>query len=68
MQHATSRVTADSNQGRAESAAQKPKLLDQVRQAIRTLHYSKRTEKTYVDWINPFFIFHLQFFICHRRK
>jgi hypothetical protein len=29
----------------------KPKLLDQVRQAIRARHYSKRTEKSYVDWI-----------------
>ena len=26
------------------SAPQKPKLLDQVREAIRTLHYSPRTE------------------------
>ena len=26
----------------------KPKLLDQVRQAIRTRHYSYRTEKAYV--------------------
>ena len=29
----------------------KPKLLDQVRQAIRTRHYSYRTEKAYVHWI-----------------
>ena len=27
---------------------QRPKLLDQVRQAIRTRHYSYRTEKAYV--------------------
>ena len=58
MQHVTSRVTADSNQRPAESAAPKPKLLDQVRQAIRTRHYSKRTEKTYVDWIKRFILFH----------
>jgi integron integrase len=29
-----------------------------VRQAIRTRHYSKRTEKTYVDWIKRFIYFH----------
>ena len=29
-------------------APQKPKLLDQVRQAIRTKHYSPRTEETHV--------------------
>ena len=29
----------------------KPKLLDQVRQAIRARHYSSRTEEAYVAWI-----------------
>src|SRR5258706_13972325 len=29
----------------------KPKLLDQVRTAIRLRHYSLRTEKAYVQWI-----------------
>jgi len=28
--------------------AQKPRLLDQVRDAIRTRHYSDRTEEAYV--------------------
>jgi integron integrase len=37
---------------------QKPKLLDQVRQAIRTRHYSYRTEKAYVHWIKRFVFFH----------
>lgn len=36
----------------------KPKLLDQVRQAIRTRHYSYRTEKAYVHWIKRFISFH----------
>ena len=36
----------------------KPKLLDQVRQAIRTRHYSPRTEETYVGWIKRFIFFH----------
>jgi len=36
----------------------KPKLLDQVRQAIRTRHYSYKTEKAYVGWIKRFIFFH----------
>jgi integron integrase len=38
--------------------AQKPRLLDQVREAIRTRHYSYRTEKAYVHWIKRFIFFH----------
>ena len=40
------------------AATPKPKPLDQVRQAIRARHYSKRTEKTYADWIKRFILFH----------
>ena len=36
----------------------KPRLLDQVRQAIRTRHYSYRTEKAYIHWIKRFIFFH----------
>jgi integron integrase len=35
----------------------KPRLLDRVRQTIRTLHYSPRTEEAYVYWIRRF-VFH----------
>jgi len=35
-----------------------PKLLDQVRQAIRVRHYSRRTEQTYLIWIKRFILFH----------
>ena len=35
-----------------------PKLLDQVREAIRTRHYSRRTEESYVAWIRRFILFH----------
>lgn len=38
--------------------AQKPRLLEQVRQAIRTRHYSSRTEKAYVHWIKRFIFFY----------
>lgn len=40
------------------STTQKPKLLEQVRQAIRTRHYSYMTEKAYVGWIKRFIFFH----------
>ncbi len=36
----------------------KPRLLDQVREAIRTRHYSPRTEEAYVGWIKRFILFH----------
>jgi len=35
-----------------------PKLLDQVRSAIRTKHYSYRTEKSYIHWIRRFILHH----------
>ncbi len=38
--------------------APKPRLLDQVRGAIRTLHYSRRTEKAYIGWIRRYIFFH----------
>ena len=34
-----------------------PRLLDQVRARIRVLHYSIRTEQTYVDWIKRYIRF-----------
>jgi len=34
------------------------KLLEQVSDAIRAKHYSQRTEKTYIDWIRRFIIYH----------
>jgi len=37
---------------------QPPKLLDRVRIAIRTRHYSLRTEEAYVGWIRRYIFFH----------
>ena len=34
------------------------KLLDQVRDVLRTKHYAYRTEQSYVDWIRRFILFH----------
>ena len=37
---------------------QSPKLLDLVRQKIRFLHYSGKTEQAYLLWIRRYIIFH----------
>jgi integron integrase len=57
MQAFNSPLSVKSEDAR-KAVASKPKLLDEVRQAIRARHYSKRTEKTYVDWIKRFIFFH----------
>lgn len=36
----------------------RPRLLDQVRLALRTRHYSPLTEKAYVGWVRRFVLFH----------
>lgn len=36
----------------------KPRLLDRVRAALRTRHYSRRTEEAYVAWIRRYIFFH----------
>lgn len=36
----------------------KPRLLDQVRDALRLRHYSLRTEESYLQWIKRFILFH----------
>lgn len=35
-----------------------PKLLDQVRNAIRLKHYPLNTERTYVSWIKRYILYH----------
>lgn len=35
-----------------------PRLLDQVRERIRVLHYARATEKTYLHWIKCYIHFH----------
>jgi hypothetical protein len=34
-----------------------PRLFDLVREAIRRLHYSRRTEETYLHWMKRFILF-----------
>src|SRR5437762_1033247 len=38
--------------------SESPRLLDRVRAAARTRHYSRRTEETYVGWTRRFVLFH----------
>jgi hypothetical protein len=40
------------------SSAAKPRFLDRVRWHLRVKHYSLRTEKSYIDWIRRFILFH----------
>jgi Phage integrase, N-terminal SAM-like domain len=40
------------------AALPKPRLLDRVRDEIRSRHYSRRTEKAYVAWIRRYIFFH----------
>jgi hypothetical protein len=35
-----------------------PKLLDQVREALRRKHYAWRTEQSYLAWIKRYILFH----------
>ena len=44
--------------GREFCMTHQPRLLDQVRNLIRTRHYSLRTEDTYTGWIKRFILFH----------
>jgi hypothetical protein len=51
------RISTPATSG-APPVASAPKLLDRVREAIRTGHYSRRTETAYVAWVRRFIVFH----------
>lgn len=38
--------------------AESPKLLDQVRHALRVKHYALRTEEAYTQWLKRYILFH----------
>ncbi len=40
------------------SPSQPPRLLDQLREAIRLKHFSLKTEKSYVYYVRDFIVFH----------
>jgi integron integrase len=48
-------ITSEPVQG---GTVENPRLLDQVRDALRVRHYSLRTEASYVQWIKRFILFH----------
>ncbi len=50
------RPAADHSTG--DPASPPPRLLERVRMALRTRHYSERTERAYVGWIRRFILFH----------
>ena len=41
-----------------QSEVRTPRLLDQVRSALRMKHYSHETEKSYIAWIRQYIHFH----------
>ncbi|MHC4218038.1 MAG: integron integrase [Planctomycetota bacterium] len=54
----TTGVTTTQSQTKPEGEPPRPRLLDTVRDALRTRRYSRRTEETYVGWIRRFILFH----------
>jgi site-specific recombinase XerD len=62
MAEATSATIISNPVGRhpqtTPESAQKPKLLDRLREALRSRHYSRRTEETYCHWVKRYCYFH----------
>ena len=61
MQHASNVTHLHNIAARQEAVTgreAKPKLLDQLREALRSRHYSRRTEQTYCHWVKRFIYFH----------
>jgi site-specific recombinase XerD len=53
------RVIAGKNRATgALRAPAKPKLLDRMREAMRSRHYSRNTERSYCNWVKRFIFFH----------
>ena len=42
----------------AASSSHGPKLMDRLHQALRSRHYSRRTEQTYCHWVRRYIFFH----------
>ena len=42
----------------ASACAAQPRLIDQLRQALRARHYSPRTEQAYRHWVKRYVLFH----------
>ena len=48
---------SEAEQPTAKASAE-PKLLDRLAQALRSRHYSRRTEQTYCHWVKRYIFFH----------
>jgi hypothetical protein len=44
--------------GTTNTPIRQPRLLEQVRDALRLRHYSLRTERAYAHWVKRFVLFH----------
>lgn len=53
----TNHIPSDGDGARGDEGRQ-PKLLDRLREALRSRHYSRRTESTYCQWVKRFIFFH----------
>lgn len=51
-------ISLAADEQRPAAVARRPKLLDQLREALRSRHYSRRTEQTYCAWVKRFIYFH----------
>ncbi len=49
---------AIANSPRATPPSHQPKLLDRLREALRSRHYSRRTEQAYCYWVRMFIFLH----------
>ncbi len=45
-------------ESRGPGPGRQPKLLDRLREAVRSRHYSRRTEQSYCQWVKRFIFFH----------
>lgn len=45
-------------QGSTQTSQSKPKLLDQLREALRSRHYSSSTEQSYCLWVKRYIFYH----------
>ena len=52
------RVVNGSHKTEHSTGKSSPRLLDQVRDALRLRHYSLRTEQSYLGWIKRYILFH----------
>lgn len=56
--HLESRSPETAERDRVAGSRTAPRLLDQVRVAVRLRHYSRSTEHAYVQWVRRFILFH----------